>query len=318
MAEKKEKPLISVVMNTLNNADKIARSLKSVQKLADEIVVVDMYSDDDSRKIAKKYGAKVYFHKKTGGYVEPARNFAISKATGKWVLILDTDEVVPRSLAERLKQIALDPEKKDLDCVLIPRKNLIFGKWMENARWWPDYLPRFFRRGKVEWPKQIHQQPKLNDKNIFTLPDVEKMALIHHNYENLDQFLDRNRIYSRVRAMELIKEKNYKLGYKDLLIEPLNEFLSRFFSGEAYRDGLHGLALSLLQAWTVLLTYLKVWEESNYEEKPLEPRLVKEVLEDAVYRMEFWRDDFILKNTSFKFTPLLEWLLKIRAKLLRL
>jgi glycosyltransferase involved in cell wall biosynthesis len=314
---KKKKPLISVVINTLNEEENIERCLKSIKGFADEIVVVDMHSEDRTREIAKDYGAEVYLHEKTG-YVEPARNFAIEKANGKWILIIDGDEELPDTLAEKLTSFAKDKKRKDVDCVLIPRKNIIFGKWMQNSRWWPDYLPRFFKKGKITWPKQIHQQPNLADKNIHTLVNQEEYALIHYNYESLDQFLTRNRRYAEIQAKDLIEEKSYKLSSKDLLLEPLKEFLSRFFAGEAYKDGVHGLALSLLQFWVVLLTYLKVWEAQDYEKKPLEPRHAKDLLAEATYQMEYWRDDFIMKTSDSKLKPIINWLLKTRAKIVKL
>ncbi len=310
------KKLISVVINTLNEEKNIRRCIQSVKDFGNEIIVVDMHSEDKTREVAKEMGAKVYTHQRTG-YVEPARNFAIQKATGKWILILDADEELPKSLAEKLRSIAEGKSNKDPDCVLIPRKNIIFGKWMKNSRWWPDYLPRFFKAGKIKWPEQIHQQPNLSGKKIYTLPDTENLAIIHYNYESLNQFLERNRRYAKIQALELIKEKNYQLSHKDLLIAPLEEFLSRFFAGEAYKDGTHGLALSLLQAWVRLLTFLKVWEHKNYEEKSLEPKWAKSILGEVIYQTEYWRDDFILKTSESKFKPLLSLLLKIRQNIIR-
>lgn len=311
---RKQRPLISVVVNTLNEEKNLPRCLRSVQRLADEIIVVDMYSEDKTRQVAKEFGAKVFLHKKTG-YVEPARNFAISKACGRWVLILDADEKVPPSLVKKLKEIT--ETKSKIDCALIPRKNIILGHWMQNSRWWPDYLPRFFRRGKIRWPKQIHQQPDLKGKNIYTLPDNEDFAIIHYNYESLEQFLDRGRKYAAIQARELIKEKSYRLSNKDLVLKPLEEFLSRFFVGEAYRDGIHGLALSLLQAWVTLLTYLYVWQMQGYEEKVLEPARVKEIFKEAIYQLEYWRDDFLLSQRKGIFKNWWRLIFKLRQWLVK-
>ncbi|MFH1561759.1 MAG: glycosyltransferase family 2 protein [Patescibacteria group bacterium] len=308
------KPLISVVVNTVNEAQGLRRCLQSVKDFADEIVVVDMESQDDSAKIAKEFGAQVYTHKFVN-YVEPARNFAIKKAKGRWVLILDPDERLSRPLAKRLKKIARD--KKEIDVVLIPRKNLIMGKWMQNSRWWPDYLPRFFKKGKVDWPKQIHQQPKLEGM-IETLPDISDLAIIHYNYESLDEFLTRGARYAEVQSKELLEEKNYQLSSQDLLLKPLEEFLGRFFVGEAYKDGFHGLAISLLQAWVVLLTYLKVWEKQKYPEKTLEASRVKTMMAEFIYQLEFWRSHFLSRMASSPLDSLKKPLLKIRLWLARL
>src|SRR3989337_4151360 len=93
---------ISVVINTLNEEKNLPRAIASIKGLADEIIVVDMQSDDNTKEVAEKLGALVYDHKRTG-YVEPARNFAISKASGDWVLVLDADEEVPPKLREKLR-----------------------------------------------------------------------------------------------------------------------------------------------------------------------------------------------------------------------
>jgi len=81
---------VSVVINTLNEEKNITKAISSVKSFADEVVVVDMESEDETVKIAKKLGARVYSYKKVG-YVEPARNYAISKTVGEWVFILDAD-----------------------------------------------------------------------------------------------------------------------------------------------------------------------------------------------------------------------------------
>ena len=136
---------VTAIINTLNEEKNIERVIKSVA-FADEILVCDMYSDDNTAVIAKKLGAKVILHKRTG-YVEPARNFAISKAENEWVLILDADEEIPNSLSDKFLDIVNKGGVATF--VEIPRKNIIFGHWMKASMWWPDYHVRFFRKGEV-------------------------------------------------------------------------------------------------------------------------------------------------------------------------
>ncbi len=95
---------LSVVINNLNEKNHLKEAILSVKNLADEVVVVDMESDDGSREEAERMGAKVYSHKRLS-YVEPARNFGIEKATGQWILILDPDERINRKLESHIKQI---------------------------------------------------------------------------------------------------------------------------------------------------------------------------------------------------------------------
>ena len=136
------KPKISAVINTWNEGKNLAECLDTLD-FVDEIIVVDMASTDDTKKIAKQYTDKVYDHPYVG-YVEPARNFAISKATSEWVFVLDPDEEVSDNLKDKLVQIVSN--NTEIDFIRIPRKNIIFGKWMKASMWWPDYNIRFFKK----------------------------------------------------------------------------------------------------------------------------------------------------------------------------
>ena len=250
---------ISVVINTRNEEENLARCLSSVS-FADEIVVVDMQSTDKTVEIAKSHGAKVYTHQETG-YVEPARNFAIEKAQHPWVLIVDADEEIPPALPGKLREIVL---KDSITHVFLPRKNIIFGKWMKHTGWWPDYNIRFFKKGKVTWSDEIHSVPQSSGKQI-TL-EGEEFALIHHHYTSIDQFLTRMQTYTSKEAEKLLFRKE-KPSPQRLIQEPVNEFLRRFFVHEGYKDGFHGLALSLLMAFYELVVWLKLWEKEGFPEK---------------------------------------------------
>ncbi|MDD2822948.1 MAG: glycosyltransferase family 2 protein [Candidatus Daviesbacteria bacterium] len=253
---------ISVVINTFNEAENIARALKSVE-WADEVVVCDMSSSDKTAEIAKKMGAKVVLHK-AQKYVELARNFNISQASHNWVLILDPDEEVPEGLVKRLKEVIA---MEEISYVEIPRKNIIFGKWMKNAMWWPDYNIRLFKKGAVVWSEEIHRPPKTEGKS-FQIEEIENLAIIHHHYESISQFILRMDRYTTAQADDLTI-KGYKFNWTDLVQKPLQEFLSRYFASRGFEDGLHGLALSFLQAFSFLIMYLKVWEKEKFESKDL-------------------------------------------------
>ncbi len=254
---------ISVVINTLNNEGNIKRALESV-KWADEILVCDMHSGDKTSGIAKEMGAKVIEGKRVE-YVELARNFSISKASNDWILVLDPDEEITESLKERLLQIS--SKMKGIDYVRIPRKNIIFGKWMQASGWWPDLNIRFFKKGKVKWSNKIHRPPEVMGEGIDLEAD-ERWAIIHNNYGSISDFIIRMNRYTKVEADELIKD-GCKFNWKDLIEKPLSEFLSRFFANKGYLDGLHGLALSLLQAFSFLIVYLRIWERENFKQSEI-------------------------------------------------
>lgn len=285
--------IVSVVINTLNEEKNIERALKSAQ-WADEVVVCDMHSEDKTVEIAKKYKAKVVYHKPTG-YVEPARNFAIGKANGDWILILDADEEIPERLANRLRDIANATEQ--IDYVEVPRKNIIFHKWIQNSFWWPDYNIRFFKKGAVEWLDKIHSKPKITGLGV-KLEEIEEYAIIHYNYNSLDQYLERLNRYTRQQAKELIEE-GYKFNWTDLIAKPLSEFLSRYFANEGYKDGVHGLVLSLLQSYSELIKYLRVWEAGRFKEVDINIEEFKQQSGGWGYELKYWLNQTTLSQNPF-------------------
>ena len=283
---------LSVVINTLNEEQNLPRAITSIKSIADEIIVVDMESEDKTREVAKSLGARVFTHKKVG-YVEPARNFAISKVSNPWIMVLDADEEVPDRLAQKINQILKSPKA---DYFRIPRKNIIFGKWMKHSRWWPDYNIRLFKKGTVSWNEIIHTVPMTQGVG-GEIENKEEFAIIHHNYNSVEQYLERMDRYSMQHAILRIKE-GYKFSWKDIILKPSNEFLSRYFFGQGYKDGLHGLAMSLLQAFSELTVYLKIWQKEKFTDQ--NPKLddVITVLRDEEKDLHFWESDALYKESG--------------------
>lgn len=283
---------ISVVINTLNEEKNLPRVLASVKNIADEVVVVDMHSTDATVEIAKKAKAKVYLHKKTG-YVEPARNFAVSKAKGEWILIIDADEELSDNLVKRLKQIAKNPKA---DYYRLPRKNIIFGKWIRHSRWWPDYNIRFFKKGNVSWSEIIHSVPVTQGKGL-DLPPRENNAIVHYHYQTIEQYLERiNRYTSEHAKLQVID--GYEFVWQDLLKKPISEFLSRYFQGEGYKDGLHGLALAGLQAFSEFTLCLKVWQLNKFKSKEVELGKLVKTMKEVESDIHYWQADSLLKEVG--------------------
>lgn len=285
---------ISVVIQTLNEEKNIDRAVNSV-KWADEVLVCDMYSEDHTVELAKKLGAKVVFHKRAG-FVEPARNFAISKASGDWVLILDADEEIPSFLADKIREIASRPSP--IEVIEIPRKNIIFGHWMKASMWWPDYNIRLFKKGKVKWGDKIHRPPEVIGEAL-KLPAQEEGAVVHHHYHSIDQFISRMNRYTDIQAKELI-DSGYKFFWPDLIHKPVGEFLGRFFANKGFQDGVHGLALSLLQSFSIVLLYLKVWEGEKFADQSLDFGRVKDEVTKSGAEIGYWLKFGNLSPNPFK------------------
>ncbi len=285
---------ISAIITAVSGEEKyLPGCLDSIKGFADEVFIVDMSGESVISAVAKKYGARVFKHDLVN-YVEPVRNFGISKvnppAGGGWILILDPDEEIPASLAARLKEII---ERQEADYVRIPRKNMVFGKWVMRARWWPDYNIRFFKNGKVFWNEIIHGVPTTEGKGI-DLEGKEEFAIVHHHYESIEQYISRMNRYTSVQAD--LKSKDYQFEWKDLIAKPTAEFVSRFFAGEGYKDGLHGLALSLLQGFSELVVYLKIWQKEQFEEKKISIREVVGAINESQSEVNYWEADALIKN----------------------
>jgi (heptosyl)LPS beta-1,4-glucosyltransferase len=303
----KNKPLISAVINVRNEGEALNKCLHSIKNLVDEIIVVDMHSTDDSAKVAANAGAKVFPYRPMK-FVEPARNFALSKANGKWILLLDPDEFLNKSLKKELLSIT---KRNDVDYVKIPRKNIIFGKWLRHSNMWPDYLVRFFKKGSVTWKKEIHSQPTVKG-NGLTLLDSEKMAINHNNYTSVTQFILRAIRYSNIQADEL-QAADYKVKISDFILKPAQEFNSRFFSAEGYKDGIHGLVFCLLQTFAIALIYIRLWEKQGLQDKVLSKESFISASQETTFEYSHWFTKYFNQEYSpniFKksFIKLRHWL----------
>jgi glycosyltransferase involved in cell wall biosynthesis len=298
--------MVSVVIIAWNEAKRLPRLLGSVDGLASEVVVVvDEATTDDTVKIAKKHGCKVFSHPHVG-YVEPMRNFAISKAKYDWVLLLDADEEIsPKLKSEILSFIA----KPTHDIVRIPRKNIIFKKWIKSSHWWPDYVSRLFKKGTLIWSNEIHSQPVVNGL-CTDLPADEDLSIIHSNYSTIDEYLEQISRYT-VHQKDVLIKKGYRFLWSDLLVKPANEFLSQYFSRQGFKDGLHGLSLSLLQAFSELVLYLRVWEQETFLDQPITVSELSQTVSRINKDFSWWKGQ--IKSASAKFP--LDLLLKVKSKI---
>ncbi|OGM58145.1 hypothetical protein A3A50_00070 [Candidatus Woesebacteria bacterium RIFCSPLOWO2_01_FULL_38_20] len=282
---------ISIVINVVDEeVDLLPRVLASVKDLVEEMVIVDMTSSNEVQKIGDSYKAKVFKHNRVA-FVELARNFGISKASSEWILVLDPDEQVTPILADGLKKISAENKA---NFVRIPRKNIIFGKWMKNSRWWPDYNVRFFRKGNVEFGNKIHEPPVTIGK-AFDLPAEENFAIVHNHYSSIEQYIERMNRYTSQHAKNLVN-KGFKFNWKDLIKKPSDEFLSRYFFGKGYKDGVHGLALSLLQSFSEIVLYLKVWQSKKFEPKELNVKEVINTMRISELDLHYWQADSLLSE----------------------
>jgi len=246
--------MISAVLVNYNEAGKLEKCLQNVSGFADEIVVLDLGSSDNSKNLSEKYKAKFFSHRLVP-YVEKVRNYAVSKAQGDWILVLDPDEVLAEVLKDKLKQIALDDS---YDAVNIPRKNIFFGHWIAHTNWWPDKHIRFFKKGHCFWSENIHQYPKVVGR-VLDLEAREDLAIEHFGYDSISQFLERQNRYSEVEAKNLFS-LGIKFSWFNFFWMPTREFLVRFIRHAGFLDGFYGFFLTILMMIYKVTVIVKLWE----------------------------------------------------------
>jgi|SRR5579875_219065 len=253
-------PRISAVINTFNEEKNLPYALRSVQTWVDEIIVIDMHSTDRTVEIAREFGAKVYFHEPTG-FVEPARNFAISKSSGDWIMVLDADEIIPEPLSRKLKEVAQD--KEGVDAVRLARLNYLFGSPMGYTGWGPcqdNKNLRFFKRGRVNANATIHDLLKpAPGAHIIEIPYQDGCAIIHFNHVDISQFIEKLNRYTTIEAQQAMKRGEKSNSFRALCRAAV-AFWIRYIGWQGFREGWRGFYLCMFMAFYRLVTTAKLTE----------------------------------------------------------
>ena len=274
-----QSPSLSVVINTKNSEKFLLEALTSAQ-FADELIVVDMQSSDKTKKIASTFTKKIYDFDDVG-YVEPARNYALQKATSDWVFVLDADEEISSSLQEKIKELI---SLQAFDAYYIPRLNEVFGHEMQRTGWWPDYQLRLFKRGVVVWKDTIHSVPTISGSSDY-LSAAPQHAILHHNYQNISQFVERMNRYTSITADALPPTNTTPTAVIRAFKE---EFFRRLFYHKGISEGVHGVSLSYLQGMYEVLVVLKQWERAGHTQTTADEAETLAALREFQKELYFW------------------------------
>jgi glycosyltransferase involved in cell wall biosynthesis len=252
---------ISLVISTLNEEANISDCILSAQELVDEVVVVDMYSEDRTVEIAKSLGATVHMIERRP-FVDPTRNHAIDQATGDWILLLDADERLTPKLARELPAIA---ERDQADVVTMYRDTYMFGRHIRFTGWQNDKHCRFFKKGFLRYPEQeVHAMPLIHGRHLI-IPK-EKGIIKHYNYDNLRQFIEKLNSYTDGEALKLLRSKGRITALRGVYWG-LKHFLRRYLKFQGFRDGTYGLVLSILMGFYWFLAFAKASELKERSQK---------------------------------------------------
>ena len=282
---------ISVLINTLNEERNIRNCLECV-KWADEIIIVDSFSDDETTTIAREYTDKIFTYPRTG-YADPARQFALEQASNEWILAVDADELVPKQLRDRLRELSTS----EYEAVLIPRKNYIFGHLMQGAAWGSlqDHKIRFFKRYALHYSDQIHNFAKLAENTrIYTLLD-ESCAFIHFNYVDVEHYLEKLDRYTTIEAKS-IALSSQSISTLSLSFSLLRNLAWRFIRMKGYRDGVYGFVLSVLQSVYVLIAAFKAELIRHYQSTNPKVLITEQYQKIADEYIRAYKDSEIKRN----------------------
>jgi (heptosyl)LPS beta-1,4-glucosyltransferase len=248
---------ISAIVLTKDEAKHIGECLDTLV-WADERIVVDSFSTDLTVSIAHQRGAIV--HQRTFINYADQRNAALRLTSCDWVFFVDADERVTPELANEIK-LRIDKNENDGTSnsqpvgFWIPRKNIIFGRWIRHTGWYPDYQLRLMRRDRAcyDMDREVHELVLLEGPAAHL-----KHVLVHFNYDTLSQFRYKQQMYVRYDSKILFKQ-GVRARPHQFVLQPLREFYRRYIMLQGYKDGAHGLFLSLLMTYYEWTKYLALW-----------------------------------------------------------
>jgi glycosyltransferase involved in cell wall biosynthesis len=243
-------PKLSVTVITRNEAADIADALASVA-WADELVVVDSQSTDDTVAIARRHTDRVVV-REWPGYVDQ-KNYAASIASHDWILSLDADERVTPELAREIEAtLAGAPQHA---AYRMPRVTWHFGRWIRSTDWYPDYQVRLYDRRSAQWTgRYVHEA-------IRSRGTVGRLnhELQHYAYRDIGDHLETLDRYTLYAARQMAESGRHAHLFH-LVGHPPLAFLRNYVARGGFRDGTAGFVISAMNAFYVFLKFARLWE----------------------------------------------------------
>jgi glycosyltransferase involved in cell wall biosynthesis len=240
-------PTLSVILITLNEAERLATTLEAIA-WADEIVVVDAGSTDGTIEIARRFTDKVVVTNDWPGF-GPQKNRALALATGEWVLSIDADERVTPELAAEIRATLASPH---FAVYAIPRLSSFLGRPLRHGGWWPDHVARLFRRGKARFSEDA-----VHERLVFTPPlGYLHQPLQHESIRDLDQMIEKMNRYTRAGA-ERLERAGKRSSLKGAVGRGLWAFIRIYLLKRGFLDGREGFIMAIASAESAYYKHLK-------------------------------------------------------------
>ena len=247
-------PSLTAIVLTHNEEKHLPDCLASLA-WAPQVLVFDSHSSDRTLAVAR--AAKAHIQQRAFDNYAGQRDAALQAATSEWVLFVDADERVTPALAAEVQSVLARPEPG----WWIPRHNYLFGRLTRHAGWYPDYQLRLLRRALARYDpaRPVHELVLLDSP----LPAGQlREPFIHLNYDHPAEFVTKQKDYAGYDAGRLLAE-GIRAKPHHFVLQPLRQFYWRWITLQGWRDGLHGLRLSLLMAYFELEKYRQLWRRQR-------------------------------------------------------
>lgn len=247
--------MLSVVIIAKNEEKNILDCLETVL-WADEIIIVDDNSEDRTIEVVKSLSSKKIkvYSKSLNEDFASQRNYALSKATKKWVLFLDADERVTNELREEINTFLIENIKiSNINGFFIKRKDIMWGKELKHGETGGIKLLRFAKKDSGIWKGKVHEIWEV-EGNISEMEN----NLIHFPHQTIDEFLSEINFYTTLRAKELYENK-IESSVKNIILYPKGKFIKNYFIKLGFLDGIEGLIFAIFMSLHSFLVRGKLW-----------------------------------------------------------
>ena len=259
-----ERPRISAYVITYNEADKIEAALRSIA-WADQVVVADSASTDDTVAIAQRCGARV-IQVPFDGFGK-LRNQVVDQLDGDWIFSLDADERCTRAAADEIRAAVASGD--GCDAYLVPRRNYVFGRWIRHSGYFPDYRqPQLFRRGRLRYTEDAVHETYVLEGRLGRLS--EPIAQVP--FRELAQIIAKMQRYSTL-GVERLEQRSTPPSMAGALLHGVAAFLRHYVVKLGVLDGWAGFVIAFSNFEGTFYRYAKLYEKERglVQEPPLPP-----------------------------------------------
>jgi len=242
---------ISAVIITFNEEENIGRCIDSIKDIADEIIVVDSWSTDNTASICKEKGVR-FIETEWMGY-SATKNYGNSLAVYPYILSIDADEALSEPLQQSILAVK---ENLSFDAYHINRMTNYCGHWLKHL-WYPDKKIRLFMKDKAEWNgATIHEELKLKKNSAI---GHLKGDLLHYSFPTIDKHFATSRKYSILKAQQG-HEKGEKVTFFNVLFAPVSKFIGEYIFKKGFMDGYYGFVACSVSAMAAFVKYIRLHE----------------------------------------------------------